>query len=253
MCWIFKKQIYIGSCWHCLVLVIQILIVLYLISAVHGRELTLEKKNLRSHLQKKREANMDFAPSKEREIVIDIEGFVDASREVVGTPSPADENSGNVVSVTVSSTVDENSSNPKSADDISRKNSKRENGKPMSKKKPSKPPRPPRGLSLDAFDQKLIKEISELAMLKRAKIERMKALKKMKASSSSTSSSGNLMAILFTVIFCLVIILQGKFHHWKKKKKSGTTYSSQELRFLEYLLIIIRSCCLHRLPFFGHE
>lgn len=149
---------------------------------------------------------MDFTPSKEREIVIDIEGFVDTSREEVGTPSPADENS-----ITVS--VDENSSDPKTVDEISRKNSKREKGKSMSKKKPSKPPRPPRGLSLDAFDQKLIKEISELAMIKRAKIERMKALKKMKASSSSTSSSsGNLMAILFTIIFCLVIILQGKFH-----------------------------------------
>ncbi|KAL3641877.1 hypothetical protein CASFOL_012692 [Castilleja foliolosa] len=83
----------------------------------------------------------------------------------------------------------------------------------MNAKKPPKPPRPPRGLSLDAADRKLIKEISELAMLKRARIERMKALKKMKAAkkaaSGSSSSSGNLIALVFTLLFCLVIIFQG--------------------------------------------
>ncbi|GFP98497.1 hypothetical protein PHJA_001993600 [Phtheirospermum japonicum] len=83
----------------------------------------------------------------------------------------------------------------------------------MAAKKPfSKPPRPPKGLSLDASDQKLIKEISELAMIKRARIERMKALKKIKAAkASSTSSSGNLIAMAFTVIFCVAIIFQGTF------------------------------------------
>lgn len=155
------------------------------------------------------EANMEFTPAKDREIVIDIDRFIDTSREV-GAPSPADENLGNVVSIAVCG--GENCGNPKNVDEISPgtgKNVRREKGK----KKPSKPPRPPRGLSLDAADQKLIKEISELAMLKRAKIERMKALKRMraaKASSSSASSGGNLMAILFTFIFCAVIILQGR-------------------------------------------
>ncbi|KAL1548228.1 hypothetical protein AAHA92_16489 [Salvia divinorum] len=152
---------------------------------------------------------MDFIPAKDREIVIDIDRFINTSREA-GAPSLADENLGNVLSISVS--VDEN---PKAVDEISPesgKNTKREKGRATGKKKPSKPPRPPRGLSLDAADQKLIRELSELAMIKRAKIERMKALKKIraaKASSSAASSSGNLMALLFTFIFCAVIILQG--------------------------------------------
>lgn len=79
----------------------------------------------------------------------------------------------------------------------------------LSAKKPPKPPRPPRGLSLDAADQKLIQEFAQLAMMKRARTERMKALKKMKAAKASSSSSGNLFAMLFTVIFCLVILFQG--------------------------------------------
>ncbi|CAI0626498.1 unnamed protein product [Linum tenue] len=76
--------------------------------------------------------------------------------------------------------------------------------------KSPKPPRPPRGPSLDAADLKLIKEISELAMLKRARIERIKAMKKAKvAKQSPVSSTGNLFAMVFTVLFFLVILCQG--------------------------------------------
>lgn len=187
---------------------------LFLLSAMHGSLTTVVNSS-------GEEANMDLISSKEREIVIDIDRFIDNSREV-GSLVLADENIGNVVSFNVCGmpeSVDEvvrgeNSGNLKTVDEISPgigKNSKREKGKP---KKSPKPPRPPRALlSLDAADQKLIKEIAELAMIKRAKTERMKALKKMraaKASSSSSSSGGNLMAILFTVIFFVVIVLQGE-------------------------------------------
>ncbi|KAJ7955262.1 Transmembrane protein [Quillaja saponaria] len=85
----------------------------------------------------------------------------------------------------------------------------KEKRKKTSNKKPSKPPRPPRGPSLDAADQKLIREISELATMKRARVERMKALKKMKAAKTSSSSSSNIFALVFTILFCLVIIFQG--------------------------------------------
>ncbi|XP_038721371.1 uncharacterized protein LOC120013456 isoform X2 [Tripterygium wilfordii] len=84
----------------------------------------------------------------------------------------------------------------------------REKRKKTSNKKSLKPPRPPKGPSLDAADQKLIREITELATLKRARIERMKALKKMKAAKTS-SSNGNFLAMVFTILFCLVIIFQG--------------------------------------------
>ncbi|GAU19185.1 hypothetical protein TSUD_198670 [Trifolium subterraneum] len=76
-------------------------------------------------------------------------------------------------------------------------------------KKAAKPPRAPRGPSLDAADQKLIREITQLAMLKRARVERMKALKKMKAAKSSSSPSSSLFSMVFTVVFCIVILLQG--------------------------------------------
>lgn len=92
--------------------------------------------------------------------------------------------------------------------DLVEKKTVKEKRKKTSNKKPPKPPRPPRGPSLDAADQKLIREISELAMLKRARIERVKALKKMKATKASSSNS-NLFAMVFTILFCLVIVFQG--------------------------------------------
>ncbi|CAK7326311.1 unnamed protein product [Dovyalis caffra] len=88
-----------------------------------------------------------------------------------------------------------------------------------------KPPRPPRGPSLDAADQKLIKEISELAMLKRARIERMKALKKMKATKASSNS--NLFAMVFTILFCLVILFQGMSSRATSANSLGSPLSSE--------------------------
>ncbi|KAK9080039.1 hypothetical protein SSX86_001714 [Deinandra increscens subsp. villosa] len=104
-----------------------------------------------------------------------------------------------------------------------KKMGKEKRKKASSAKKPPKPPRPPRGFSLDAADQKFIKEIAELAMIKRARITRMKALKQKKAlkassSSSSSSMSGSLFAMLFTVIFVLMIVLQGTSY-----RSSGVT------------------------------
>ncbi|KAK7264739.1 hypothetical protein RJT34_32349 [Clitoria ternatea] len=85
----------------------------------------------------------------------------------------------------------------------------KEKQKKSSGKKAPKPPRPPRAPSLDAADHKLIREITELALLKRARVERMKALKKMKAAKSSSSSSSSTFAMVFTVVFCIVMLLQG--------------------------------------------
>ncbi|CAL0325434.1 unnamed protein product [Lupinus luteus] len=94
--------------------------------------------------------------------------------------------------------------------DCVEKTSVKEKRKMSSHKKAPKPPRPPRAPSLDSADLKLIREISEIAMLKRSRIERMKALKKMRAAkSSSSSSSSSMFAIVFTVVFCILIILQG--------------------------------------------
>ncbi|XP_044484489.1 uncharacterized protein LOC123210289 [Mangifera indica] len=70
-----------------------------------------------------------------------------------------------------------------------------------SNRKAPKRPKPPRGPSLDSADLKLIQEITEIAMLKRARIERMKAAKQ-------SSPNSNILAMLFTVLFCPVTIFQ---------------------------------------------
>ncbi|KAL1539146.1 hypothetical protein AAHA92_27805 [Salvia divinorum] len=162
---------------------------------------------------------------KEREIVINIENCVENIRQEGGSP---DEDAGNEcsfkvcgmpMSVVASANGEKSISPLRSAKDAggvspnSEGKTRKERRSTMSAKKP---PRPPRGLSLDAADQKLIKEISELLMLKRARIERIKALKKTKAAkgmSSSTSSAGNLIAMLLTLLLCIVIIFQG-CHPW---------------------------------------
>ncbi|XP_078446778.1 uncharacterized protein LOC144715687 [Wolffia australiana] len=77
-------------------------------------------------------------------------------------------------------------------------------------RKPPKPPRPPRAVSLDAADEKLIQHISELAMLKRARVERMKALMKTK-NSRPASSSSSFWPLVVTLLFCLIIVWQGIF------------------------------------------
>ncbi|KAI4364501.1 hypothetical protein MLD38_020583 [Melastoma candidum] len=82
--------------------------------------------------------------------------------------------------------------------------------KRVNNKKPSKPPRPPKGPSLNASDHKLIQEISESASLKRARIERIRALKKARAASTSSSQSTNVVALIFTVLFFVVIIFNGE-------------------------------------------
>ncbi|XP_057543650.1 uncharacterized protein LOC130822532 [Amaranthus tricolor] len=92
--------------------------------------------------------------------------------------------------------------------EVSEKKVVKERPKAMSAKKPPKPPRPPRGLSLDSADQKLIRELHQLAKLKRARVERMKALKKAKEAKLA-SSKNQLFATLLTVLFCLVVLLQG--------------------------------------------
>lgn len=109
-------------------------------------------------------------------------------------------------------------------DDIE-KTSRKEKRKKTSNKKPPKPPRPPTGPSLDVTDQKLIREISELAILKRARVERMKALKKMKAAKTSSSNS-SMFAMVFTILFFLVLIFHGNssYLHLKLTLLSGVAF-----------------------------
>lgn len=113
--------------------------------------------------------------------------------------------------------------------------SRKERRKTMSAKKP---PRPPKALSLGAADQKLINEIAELAMIRRARIERMKAMKKAKVSKAS-ASTGNILAMIFSIIFCLVIIFQGACHG----RSSGVRFlgSPESAKTFNSRLILLHS------------
>ncbi|KAI3678655.1 hypothetical protein L6452_37956 [Arctium lappa] len=88
-----------------------------------------------------------------------------------------------------------------------------------------KPPRPRKGPSLNTSDLQLVREISELVMKKRARVERLKAMKKMRtvrssssslalSSSSSSPSSlslskSSLFAMMVTILFFIIILFQG--------------------------------------------
>ncbi|XP_065853558.1 uncharacterized protein [Euphorbia lathyris] len=76
------------------------------------------------------------------------------------------------------------------------------------KKRIAKPPRPPKAPLLDMADIKLLREMTELAKLKRARVQRIKALKK-KRKENASSLSINILPMLVTIVFFIVIIFQG--------------------------------------------
>ncbi|KAE8734235.1 putative Plant invertase/pectin methylesterase inhibitor superfamily protein [Hibiscus syriacus] len=134
--------------------------------------------------------------------------FLDNSDD--GASLPIDpSNSGSVV-IASAVTTSMNKEEQESKD--GKENNKNKNNKGVGKekrnKKAPKPPRPPKGPTLDAADYKLIRELTELARLKRANIERTRALKKMKAA-KGTSNNTTIFAMLFTIIFCVIIVYQG--------------------------------------------
>lgn len=179
---------------------------------------------------------MDHIISRESDLEVDLESCRSVSGEARNNNSTLDAKAGNVLFTSVCNGDGEElskaenglniNSSIKDSDELTwgsvrvfvdeatlvEKKKSKGKRKSTSTKKPPKPPRPPRGLSLDAADQKLIKEIADLAMIKRARIERMKALKKMEAAKASTTSSvlnGSSIALLFTIFFFFLLLFQG--------------------------------------------
>ncbi|KAK8493191.1 hypothetical protein V6N13_135980 [Hibiscus sabdariffa] len=117
-------------------------------------------------------------------------------------------NSGSVNVDAVTTSTNKETRESKYGKDNNRNKNKKGVGKEKRNKKAAKPPRPPKGPTLDAADHKLIRELTELARLKRARIEKTRALKKMKAS-KGMSSNTTICVMLFTIIFCIIIIYLG--------------------------------------------
>ncbi|GFQ01541.1 hypothetical protein PHJA_002298000 [Phtheirospermum japonicum] len=183
---------------------------------------------------------MEHNSSKEKEVIVDIEIGHEASHEANAKTGPTSSNKWGKKSLNklVSGVLGFNGSSdggPAAATVeypnettgllVNENHEQSQGAVPEKKKggkvkKAPKPPRPPRGPSLDASDMRLIKEISKIAMKKRERIERIKTLKKLKAarmtssssaasSASLTSSGSTISAMVITVLFFLVLILQG--------------------------------------------
>lgn len=96
-------------------------------------------------------------------------------------------------------------------------------------KKPPKPPRPPRSLKAAATDpsmEKLMKGISDIALLRKAKLERIRCLKKKQAAKAKASNT-NLWALVFTLCFCLIMIMQGIFSQGNSGPQISPVTSAQ--------------------------
>ncbi|KAL7144302.1 hypothetical protein ABFS83_07G003200 [Erythranthe nasuta] len=146
---------------------------------------------------------MDPVQLNANDTIIDIDCCNKTSEEVgISSPAISDDIGNGSVSILIDprNNVDDNIS-PK-----------------FSAKKPPRPPKKAGALPLDAADVKLIKEIAELIAIKRSRIERIKKMKLAAAKASNTnlnSSSGtNLVALVFTIVFCIVMISQG-CHSWR--------------------------------------
>ncbi|KAL8047490.1 hypothetical protein ABFX02_07G003400 [Erythranthe guttata] len=143
---------------------------------------------------------MDPIQLNANDTIIDIDCCNKTSEEVGISPAISDDVGNNSVSILIDprNNVDDNIS-PK-----------------FSAKKPPRPPKKALVLPLDAADVKLIKEIAELIAIKRSRIERIKKIKlaAAKASNSNSSSGTNLIALVFTIVFCIVMISQG-CHSWR--------------------------------------
>lgn len=165
---------------------------------------------------------MDNSASKEQDVVLEIDlesgtGIVHTNEEACVDPG-LDKKLAKTMFLKLCDGLSSKDDNSVKSDPLNVNEGSLENNvkckKASGAKKPPRPPRPPGGFSLDASDKKLIKELAELAIIKRARNERMRALKQKKAlkisSSSSSSSHGSLFAMLVTIVFFLIILLQGR-------------------------------------------
>eukprot|EP01018_Ginkgo_biloba_P011051 Gb_40242 [translate_table: standard] len=100
----------------------------------------------------------------------------------------------------------------KSVNPVSGCSDKTRVGNGNSSLKPSwkKPPRPPKATT-DPSRERHIKGISDIALLRRAKLERMKSLRKNKFAKSSSDNT-SFWALLVTLSFCVIMIMQGSIY-----------------------------------------
>lgn len=155
-------------------------------------------------------------------ILVDDKGYVETSKEPVISDHLSDKNDNKVddfndtFSIRICDLMPMTSSDGENKLSPSRNSnsSKNEKRKSTSNKKPPRPPRAAAAaasISLDAAEQKLIKEISKLATIKRDRIERMKALIKSKSSPKESSASSptvvdHLVPVMLAVfLFCCII------------------------------------------------
>lgn len=87
---------------------------------------------------------------------------------------------------------------------------RRVNGNPTLKPSWKKPPRPPSRAGTDASRERNMKGISDTALLRREKLQRLRSMRKHKSAESSSAKT-SFWALLVTISFCVIMIMQGIF------------------------------------------
>lgn len=101
-----------------------------------------------------------------------------------------------------------------------------ENGNPTLKPSWKKPPRPPSRTGTDASRERNMKGISDTALLRRAKLQRMRSMRKHKSVEPSSAKT-SFWALLVTISFCVIMIMQGIFSQGTDSPQNSSPRSRQ--------------------------
>lgn len=103
------------------------------------------------------------------------------------------------------------------------------NGKTALKPSWKKPPRPPSRAATNALRERDIKGISDTALLRRAKLQRMKSVRQHKFAKPSSVKTC-FWALLVTISFCILMIMQGIFSRGTDGSQDSLQKSGQTIQ-----------------------
>lgn len=103
------------------------------------------------------------------------------------------------------------------------------NGKTTLKPSWKKPPRPPSRAAINALRERDMKGISDTAFLRRAKLQRMRSMRKHKFAKPSSVKTG-FWALLVTISFCIIMIMQGIFSRGTGGSQDSLQKSGQTIQ-----------------------
>lgn len=113
---------------------------------------------------------------------------------------------------------------------VDRDKSRHDNDNTTLKPSWKKPPRPPSRAATNALREKDMKGISDTALLlRRAKLQRMRSMRKHKFTKPSSVKTG-FWALLVTIFFCVIMIIQGIFSGGTGGSQGSSPISGQTIQ-----------------------